>query len=375
MRKIYLDHAATTPLYPEVVEKMLPYFRDRFGNASSSHSFGRDAMRALENSRGEIAEKINSEPEEIFFTSGGTESDNLAIKGIAYKSKKGHIITSAIEHHAVLNPCRYLERNGFKVTYLQVDEYGLIDPKEVENSITKDTILISIMHANNEIGTIQEIEEIGKIAEEKDVYFHTDAVQSVGKIPVDVKKLDVDLLSISSHKMYGPKGVGALYVKRGTEIEPILHGGGHELGLRSGTENVPGIVGFAKAVELSLKRMDRESNRLIRLRDKLIEGILEIEDSRLNGHPEKRLPNNANFSFDGITDDLLQSLDAEGIAASSGSACSSHSSEPSHVLTAIGLSNEEADGSLRLTLGKDNTEEDIGYVLKILPDVIQELRR
>jgi len=370
-----LDHAATTPLYPEVVEKMLPYFRDRFGNASSSHSFGRDAMRALENSRGEIAEKINSEPEEIFFTSGGTESDNLAIKGIAYKSKKGHIITSAIEHHAVLNPCRYLERNGFKVTYLQVDEYGLIDPKEVENSITKDTILISIMHANNEIGTIQEIEEIGKIAEEKDVYFHTDAVQSVGKIPVDVKKLDVDLLSISSHKMYGPKGVGALYVKRGTEIEPILHGGGHELGLRSGTENVPGIVGFAKAVELSLKRMDRESNRLIRLRDKLIEGILEIEDSRLNGHPEKRLPNNANFSFDGITDDLLQSLDAEGIAASSGSACSSHSSEPSHVLTAIGLSNEEADGSLRLTLGKDNTEEDIGYVLKILPDVIQELRR
>jgi len=375
MKRIYLDHAATTPVDPEVVEEMLPYFTERFGNASSSHSLGREARLALENSREKIAEVINSEPEEIFFTSGGTESNNLAIKGVANKSKKGHIITSVIEHHAVLNPCRYLEGNGFRVTYLPVDEYGLIDLKELENSITEDTILISIMHANNEIGTVQEIEEIGKIARERGVYFHTDAVQSVGKIPIDVKRLNIDLLSISSHKMYGPKGVGALYVRKGVEIEPILHGGGHELGLRSGTENVPGIVGFAKAAELSLKRMNKESNRLLRLRDKLIDGVLEIEDSRLNGHPRKRLPNNANFSFAEIKGNLIQDLDVKGILASSGSACSSHSSEPSHVLTAIGLSEEEANASLRLTLGKDNTEEDIEYVLRILPDVIRELRR
>ncbi|RLI91471.1 MAG: cysteine desulfurase NifS [Candidatus Altiarchaeales archaeon] len=375
MRRIYLDHAATTPIDSEVVEEMLPYFTERFGNASSSHSLGREAKIALENSREKIAEVINSEPEEILFTSGGTESNNLAIKGVAHKSKKGHIITSVIEHHAVLNPCRYLEGNGFRVTYLPVDEYGLIDLKELENSITEDTILISIMHANNEIGTVQEIEKIGEIARERGVYFHTDAVQSVGKIPIDVKRLNIDLLSISSHKMYGPKGVGALYVKKGIEIEPILHGGGHEFGLRSGTENVPGIVGFAKAAELSLKGMNRESNRLMRLRDKLIDGVLEIEGSRLNGHPRKRLPNNANFSFGGIKGNLLQDLDVKGILASSGSACSSHSSEPSHVLTAIGLSEEEANASLRLTLGRDNTEEDIEYVLRILPGVIRELRR
>ena len=370
-----MDHAATTPIDSEVVEEMLPYFTERFGNASSSHSLGREAKIALENSREKIAEVINSEPEEILFTSGGTESNNLAIKGVAHKSKKGHIITSVIEHHAVLNPCRYLEGNGFRVTYLPVDEYGLIDLKELENSITEDTILISIMHANNEIGTVQEIEKIGEIARERGVYFHTDAVQSVGKIPIDVKRLNIDLLSISSHKMYGPKGVGALYVKKGIEIEPILHGGGHEFGLRSGTENVPGIVGFAKAAELSLKGMNRESNRLMRLRDKLIDGVLEIEGSRLNGHPRKRLPNNANFSFGGIKGNLLQDLDVKGILASSGSACSSHSSEPSHVLTAIGLSEEEANASLRLTLGRDNTEEDIEYVLRILPGVIRELRR
>lgn len=378
-----MDHAATTPLDKEVLEAMKPYFSEKFGNASSLHEFGREAKEALEESREKVAKVIGAEREEIYFTSGGTESDNLAIKGVTFKNKgkgKNHLITSKIEHHAVLHPCEYLEKNGFKVTYLPVDEFGLINLDNIENSIKKETSLISIMHANNEIGTIEPLKEIGKIVQEKgkgEVYFHTDAVQTIGKIPVNVNDLNVDLLSISAHKLYGPKGVGVLYVRKGTPIETILHGGGHERNLRSGTENVSGIVGLGKAIELAEKRMkEGENERLKKLRDKIIKGVLEeIPETRLNGHPKLRLPNNVNFSFSKIEGEaLLLRLDKFGIAASTGSACSSKSLEPSHVLIAIGLTPEEAHGSLRLTLGKDNTDEDINYLLGVLPKVVQELR-
>lgn len=376
MRRIYLDHAATTPLDPSVLEAMLPYLKERFGNASSLHSFGQEAKKVLGESREKIAEIINADKEEVYFTSGGTESDNLAIKGVALRNKeRNHIITSKIEHHAVLNPCKYLEKKGFQVTYLPVDEYGLVNANELEQEITDKTCLISIMHANNEIGTIQPIEEIGKVSRERDIYFHTDAIQTVGKIPVNVDKLNVDLLSISGHKLYGPKGIGVLYIRKGTKIEPIAHGGGHERGIRSGTENIPGIVGLAKAMELSQERMGTESRRLTNLRDKLIKGIFEIENSRLNGHPTKRLANNANFSFTGIEgESLLLRLDAKGIAVSTGSACSSHSLKPSHVLLAIGLKPEDAHGSLRITLGRGNTEEDIDYTIETVKEEVQTLR-
>ncbi|MGB9708280.1 MAG: cysteine desulfurase NifS [Candidatus Pacearchaeota archaeon] len=378
MRRIYLDHAATTPLAEEVLEAMKPYFSEKFGNASSLHSFGVEAREAVENSRKIAAKFLGARPNEIIFTSGGTESNNLAIKGVAFanKAKGNHIITSKIEHHAIEEPCKWLEKNGFKVTYLNVDKDGLVNPRDVEKAITKDTILVSIMHANNEIGTIEPIEEIGKICKKHKVYFHTDAVQSFGKIPIDVKKMNIDLLSASSHKLYGPKGVGLLFIKPDVKIEPVQHGGGHEQGLRSGTENVPGIVGFAKAIELAEKTMKSEAERQTKLRDKLINNILKIGDSQLNGHATQRLPNNCNFSFKGIEGEaLLIRLNEKGIAVSTGSACSTKSLAPSHVLTAIGLTAEQAHGSLRITLGKDNTEKDIDYTIEQLKNIINSLRK
>ena len=374
-----MDHAATTAVDKEVIKAMLPYFDNQFGNASSLHQFGQEAKEALEQSRETVAKLINAEPREIIFTSGGTESDNWAIKKIAFtnEDKGSHIITSRIEHHAVLESCEFLEKNGFKVTYLPVDKYGLVNPEDVKNAITKNTILVSIMHANNEIGTIEPIEEIGKICKEKGVYFHTDAVQTVGKVPIDVKKMNVDLLSCSSHKLYGPKGVGFLYVKKGTKIAPMMHGGGHEFCLRSGTENVAGIVGFAKACELAQKNMEKWNSHEKRLRDKLVKGVLErIPESWLNGHPEKRLEGNANLCFKCIEgESLILHLDDKGVAASTGSACSTKSLKPSHVLTAIGLSPVDAHGSLRLTLGKDNTEKEIDYILDVLPKIVEDLRK
>ncbi|MBN1134821.1 MAG: cysteine desulfurase NifS [Methanosarcinaceae archaeon] len=378
MKRIYMDHSATTPTDPQVVEAMLPYFTDKFGNASSLHSFGQEAAESLEKSRQQVADLIAAKPGEIVFTSGGTESDNLAIKGIAYQnSKRGkHIITSTIEHPAVLNTCAYLEKAGFEVTYVPVDIDGILDVAELENAIRDDTILITVMHANNEIGTIQPISDISKISKEKGIYFHTDAVQSVGKIPVDVKELGIDLLSISSHKIHGPKGIGALYIKKGTCIQAIAHGGEHEGRLRAGTENIPGIVGFAKATTLAKESLEVDSKRLTELRDLLIKKVLDsIEYSYLNGHPTKRLPNNANLRFSFVEGEaMLLSLDMKGIAVSTASACSSKSLEPSHVLKAIGLRPEDAYGSLRISLGKNNTCEEVDYVVESLIDVVAKLR-
>jgi len=373
--KIYLDNAATTPVDREVLEEMLPYFTQKYGNASSLHSFGREARDAIARSRERVAELIGAKSEEIIFTAGGTESDNIAIKGIAFRKGRGHIITSQIEHPAVMATCQHLERKGFDVTYLPVDRYGMVNPEDVENAIRDDTILLTIMHANNEIGTIEPIEQIARIAKERGIPFHTDAVQSVGKIPVDVSKLGVDMLSISSHKIYGPKGVGALFIKEGLSLEPVMHGGGHEKGLRPSTENVPGIVGLGKACELAESRMEEDMKNMIRLRNKLIAGVLEIEESYLNGHPEKRLPNNAHFRFTAVEgESLLLSLDDKGIAGSTGSACSSKKLKPSHVLMAIGLNEVQAHGSLRLTLGRENTEEEIDYVVDVLPEIVGKLR-
>ena len=372
-----MDYASTTPVDKRVIKAMEPYFNEKFGNTMSIHSAGRAAKNALEDSREKVASLMNANPKEVIFTGSATEANNFALKGVAFANKKkgNHIIVSKIEHDCVLNSARWLEKQGFKVTYLDVDKYGLVDPKEVEKAITKDTILVSVMHANNEIGTIEPIEEIGKICRKKGVYFHSDAAQSFGKIPIDVKKMNIDLLTVNAHKMYGPQGVGALYVRSGVVIDPLLHGGGHEFGLRSSTTNVPGVVGFGVAAELRKKEMDKEAKFLTKLRDKLIEGVLKIENSHLNGHPTKRLPNNANFSFDFIEGEaLVLHLDMKGIDASTGSACSSSSLEPSHVLTAIGLKHEQAHGSLRLSLGKENTEKDIDYVLKVLPPIVKNLR-
>tara|TARA_Y100000310_G_scaffold345138_1_gene462122 strand:- start:8160 stop:9320 length:1161 start_codon:yes stop_codon:yes gene_type:complete len=378
MKRIYLDHGATTPVDKEVMKAMQPYFTEKYGNVSSLHSFGREAKEAIDKAREHIAKLINAEPKEVIFTSGGTEADNMAIKEIAFnnREKGNHIITSKIEHPAVENTCKFLEKMGFKITYLAVDKEGFVSTEELEKAITKETILVSIMHANNEIGTIQPIEEIGKTCKENNIYFHTDTVQTVGKVPIDVKKMNVDLLSSSAHKLYGPKGVGFLFVREGTKIGSLIHGGNHENGLRAGTENVAGIVGFGKACELAMERMNKGTTHLTNLRDKLIKGVLEIEDCWLNGHPSKRLPGNANFSFKYIEgESLLMYLDEKGIAASTGSACSTKELKPSHVLTAIGLKPEEAHGSLRLTLGKDNTEEDVEYVLKALPEIVEKLRQ
>jgi cysteine desulfurase len=372
--KVYLDNAATTPVDKRVLEAMLPYFSEKYGNPSSIYKFSEEARRAVEDARGKVAKLIGAETSEIVFTSGGTEADNLAIKGIL-NGKKGHIITSAIEHPAVLNVCKALEREGFEVTYIPVNKDGLVSPEDVKNAIRNDTVLITIMHANNEIGTIQPVEEIGKMARERGIVFHTDAVQTVGKIPVDVKKMNVDLLTISSHKIYGPKGVGALYVRNGVDVKPLSGGGGHEKGLRSGTENVPGIVGFGKAAELALEEMAPNYERMRRLRDRLIDAGLKIENSWLNGSREKRVPCNVNLGFKFIEGEaLVLELDFNGICASTGSACSSKSLEPSHVLRAIGLPPEYCHGSLRMTLGKQNTEEEIDYVIEVLPRVVEKLR-
>jgi cysteine desulfurase len=375
-RQIYMDYAATTPVRPEVLKAMTPFFDKEFGNASSIHKWGRDAKEALDQSRAIIAKALGCKESEIIFTSGGTEADNLAIIGAAFanKEKGKHIITSAIEHPAVLDTCKWLEKQGFDVTYLPVDKCGLVSPKEVENAIREDTVLVSVMHANNEIGTIQPIDEIGKICRTHGVLFHTDAVQTFCHIPIDL--INIDMFSASSHKIGGPKGVGALFVRSGVRLEPFVHGGGQERGIRSGTENVAGVVGFAKAVELGIKEMKKESERLARLRDVLINSVLKIENSALTGHPKQRLPNNASFWFKFIEGEALGlSLDDLGIASSTGSACSSKSLEPSHVLLAFGLKAHEAHGSLRLTIGSETTKKDVDYVLKVLPGVVEKLRK
>jgi cysteine desulfurase len=376
VKRIYLDHAATTPVHPEVKEKMLPFLTDNFGNPSSIHWFGREARKAVDEAREDVAKLIGANFDEVIFTAGGTEADNLAIIGSSFTAKGKHIITSQIEHHAVLHTAEYLEKNGYEVTYLPVDKYGLISPEAVKDAIRDDTFLISIMQGNNEIGTVQPIREIGQIAKSRGIYFHVDAVQSVGNIPVNVDDLNVDLLSLSSHKIYGPKGIGALYVRKGTKIKPIIYGGSHELNFRAGTENVPGIVGLGAAAKLAREELPERIKHLKQLRDKLVDGVMNnIEEVIYNGHPEQRLPGNANFCFRYIEgESLLLNLDMLGIAASSGSACTSGSLDPSHVLLAIGLSHEVAHGSLRLTLGRDTNEEDIEYVIEQLPKVVEKLR-
>ena len=379
MRRIYLDYAATTPCDPQVLKAMEPYFFEKFGNPSSIHSFGQEAKGAIEEAREKLASFLGTKPEEIIFTSGGTESNNFAVGGVAYaQAKKGnHIITTAIEHHAIIEPCKLLEKRGFKVTYVSPDKYGLVSPEDIKKAITDKTILVSIMHANNEIGTIEPIAEIGKITRDKGISFHTDAVQTVGHIPVNVDDLNADLLSLSGHKFYGPKGVGALYVRKGTRIERFLHGGDQERGRRASTHNTSGIVGLGKAIELCQDKMTDEANFQLRLRDKLIKEIpSRIPDVYLNGHPQQRLPNNVNFSIKYIEgESILLNLDMLGIAASTGSACTSTSLEPSHVLLAIGLSHEIAHGSLRLTLGRWTQEDDIDYLLEHLPGIVAKLRQ
>lgn len=378
MKNIYLDHAATCPTDPEVLEAMQPYFTEHFGNPSSIYSISRTTRNAIETARAILAKAIGAAPEEIVFTSGGSESDNFAVKGVAHalREKGRHIITSQIEHHAVLYTCKYLEKNGYTVTYLPVGHDGIIRIDELEKAIRPDTILITIMHANNEIGSIQPIREIGEIAKKHKIVFHTDAVQTFGHIPVDVNELNADLLSISGHKFYGPKGVGALYIRKGTKITPLIHGGDQERRRRASTENVPGIVGLGKAVEIARDVMTGELQRQARLRDEFIQKILTtIPDSRLNGAPLQRLPNNINISFKGIEgESILLNLDMYGIAASTGSACSSSSLEPSHVLLAIGLDHELAHGSVRFSLGKHTTAEDLNSVAEILPGIIRKLR-
>ena len=372
-----MDYAATTPVDPRVFSAMKPYFTKKFGNTMSLHSKGRDAKKAVEESRETIAKMMNSEAHELIFTGSATESANMIIKGVAYANrKKGkHIVVSSIEHHCVLEPAQWLEKEGYEITRLPVDKFGLVDPILVKKAIRSDTILVSIMHANNEIGTIQDIKKIGAICKEKGVYYHSDAVQSFGKIPIDVKKMNIDLLSVSAHKMYGPKGVGGLYIKKGTKIDPLLHGGGHEFKKRASTVNVVGIVGFSEAVRIQQKEMDSDAKKQIVLRDRIIEEILKIEDTNLNGHLIKRLPNNTNFGFAFIEgESLLLQLDINGVFASTGSACSSDSLEASHVLLAIGLKPQEAHGSLRLSLGKYTTEEDVDYVLAVVPKAVERLR-
>ena len=375
-RRIYMDNAATTSTRPEVLETMLPYFTQQYGNPSSIHAFGREAHRALENARKQVAAALNCEAREVFFTAGGSESDNWAIR-CALQAKQGkHIITSAIEHHAVLHTCEYMEKQGYEVTYLPVDEFGLVSPEDVKKAIRPDTVLITIMAANNEIGTLQPVEEIGKIAKEAGVLFHTDAVQAVGAVPVDVKAWNVDMLSLSGHKLHAPKGVGALYIRKGLRISNLIYGGAQERGLRAGTENLPGIVALGKAIELAVAEMPEYSQRVSALRDKLIDGILaKIPDVQLNGHRTQRLPGNVNVSIRYVEGEaLLMRLDMAGIAASSGSACTSGSLDPSHVLLAIGLPHEIAHGSLRLSLGRDTTEEEVDYVLEKLPEIVKTLR-
>jgi len=378
MKKVYFDYAATTPTDPEVLAAMEPYFFDKFGNASSLHAYGQEAKKAIEDAREALSDFIGASPEEIVFTSGGTESDNFALLGSAYAlEKKGnHIITSAIEHHAVSEPAKFLEKKGFRVTYLKVDKTGLVSPQDLKEAITEKTILVSIMQANNEIGTLQPIAELGKIAKEKGIYFHTDAVQTVGHIPVNVDDLNVDLLSLSAHKFYGPKGVGALYIRKGRRLETFMRGGDQERGRRGSTYNTTGIVGLGKAIQLCQKNMAGETKFQSVLRDKLIQEIpSRIPEVKLNGHPVKRLPNNINFSIKYIEgESILLNLDLFGIACSTGSACTSSSLEPSHVLLATGLDHATAHGSIRITLGRWTKESDIEFFLEKFPQIVQKLR-
>ncbi len=377
-KKVYLDHIATTPCHPKVVEAMQPYFREIFGNPQSDHEFGWQAKMAIEDARGKIANMIKALPQEIIFVSSGTEANNFALKGIAnaFEKKGRHIIASSIEHRSVLTPLKFLEKSGYKVTYLPVDNLGLVNPDDVRNNITNETILISVMHANNEIGTIEPIAEIGKIAKEKGIIFHTDAAASAGTVPLDVARLNVDLMSISAHKFYGPKGVGALYVRKGVKITPLIHGGVQEAGRRTGIENVPGIVGFGVAAELSDKEINERISYLIPLRDKLKKGILEkIDYVYYNGHPSERLPNNVNIAIEYVEGEaMLLSMMKEGIATASASTCTMMSLETSHVLQGIGVPPQTANSSLVFSIGMDNTEEDIDRVIDVLPKIIERLR-
>ena len=374
---VYMDHAATTYAAPEVVEAMLPYFSEKFGNPSSVYGIGQENKAAVDEARAKVAAAINAEPNEIYFTAGGTESDNWVLKGVAFANiRKGkHIITTAVEHHAILHAAEWLQSQGFEVTYLPVDQYGMVSPADVEKAIRPDTILISVMYANNEVGTIQPIAEIGAIARAHGIYFHTDAVQAVGHVPIDVKAEHIDMLSLSGHKFYGPKGIGVLYIRRGVRIQNLLHGGAQESRHRAGTENVAGIVGLGAAIERSVAAMPEESARLTAMRDHMIRELLKIPASHLNGHPTQRLPNNVNITFEYMEGEgILLLLNMFGICASTGSACNSASLEPSHVLTAMGVPHEIAHGSVRLTLGERNTEEDVSYVLEKLPEVVGKLR-
>jgi len=375
---VYFDNSATTAVDPRVLEEMLPYFTERFGNASSMHSFGREAYNALESARERVAKAIGASAREIIFTSGGTESDNLALQGAAYanQGKGKHIITSVIEHHAVLSTCHFLEGQGFRVTYLPIDRQGLVDVEKAKEAMSKETILVSIMAANNEIGTIQPIREIGAIAQEAGAVFHTDAVQTITKLPLHVTKDNLQLMTISAHKFHGPKGVGALYVRKDVKLRPVVYGGGQERGLRSSTENVPGIVGLGKAMEIGVAEMEESAERMSRIRDRIIEGTLsKVQGSYLNGHRNRRLCNNAHFRFDGVEGEaLVLSLDVSGIAASTGSACSTRSTETSHVLRALGIRPEEGRGSLRISLSKFNTMEEADLFLAELPEVVERLR-
>ena len=377
-RTIYMDHSATTFVKPEVANAMIPYFTEHFGNPSSIYSIARESKKAIDAARVQTAKALGADPDEIYFTSGGSESDNWAIKGVAFANRKrgNHIITSQIEHHAVLHTCQYLEKEGYEVTYLPVDQYGLVDPAVLEKAITEKTILITIMYANNEIGTIEPITELGAIARKHKVYFHTDAVQAIGSVPIDVKAQNIDLLSLSAHKFYGPKGTGALYIKKGVRIDNLIHGGGQERRRRAGTENIAGIVGMGKAIEMATADIPGHAAKIRAMRDRLIKGVLAtISHTRLNGHPEKRLAGNFNVSFEFIEgESMLLWLDDEGICASTGSACTSGSLEPSHVLLATGLPVEISHGSLRLSLGDANTEKDVDIVLEVLPNVVKKLR-
>ena len=375
-RRVYLDHNASTPVHPDVVAEMLPYFSETFGNPSSVHAFGRAAREGLDGARARIASFIRVKPDEIVFTSGGTESDNLAIKGIAFARTRGHLITSRIEHHAVLRTCQWLETQGFTVTYLPVDEYGMVDPDDVKRAIRPETIAISVMHANSEVGTVQPIAAIGAIAREHGIPFHVDAVQTFGKLPIDVDELGIDLLSASSHKIYGPKGIAALWIRKGTRMASVQHGGEHERRRRAGTENVAGIVGFGKAVEIRAFEMGAEATRLTALRNRLWDGIRSrVPDVRLNGHPTDRLPGTANISFRGVeSESIVLGLDLKGVGVSAGSACTSGSVEPSYVLVAMGVPLEWAMGAVRHSLGRGTTAADIDYVVEGVEPIVRKLR-
>ena len=375
-RRVYLDHNASTPVHPEVVAEMVPYFGETFGNPSSVHGFGREAREGLDRARERVARFLRVSPDELVFTSGGTESDNLAIKGLAFAKKQGHFITSKIEHHAVLRTCQWLESQGFEVTYLPVDEYGMVDPDDVKRSIRPDTIGISVMHANSEMGTIQPIAAIGALARERHVPFHVDAVQTFGKVPIDVEAMGISLLSVSGHKIYGPKGTAALWVRKGTRMVSVLHGGEHERRRRAGTENVPGIVGFGKAVEVRARDMAEEAVRVTALRDRLWEGVRDrVPDVKLNGHPTERLPGTANISYRNVeTESIVLGLDLKGVGVSAGSACTSGTVEPSYVLVAMGIPLEWSMGAVRHSLGRSTTAEDIDYVVEAVEPIVRRLR-